>query len=59
MGGDIMAPAALAGKGPQDSAARQAGVPGPLEELILEEECRGQRAGLCVLGCLAGQLQYQ
>jgi len=54
-----MAPAALAGKGPQDSAARQAGVPGPLEELILEEECRGQRAGLCVLGCLAGQLQYQ
>ena len=45
-----MAPAALAGRRPQASAARQAGVPGALEELILEEGCRVQRAGLCVLG---------
>lgn len=54
-----MAPAALAGKHPRASAAGQAGVPSPLEQLILEEGCRVQSAGLCVLGCLAGQLQYQ
>lgn len=42
-----MAPAALAGKRPRASAAGQAGVPGQLKGLILEEGCRVQRAGLC------------